>query len=411
MIGGSLRMAKARLATACAMACLWGAALHAQQLPGVGDYRLPGATPTPTPTAPVAGPVDQGVPPPRPATQAARPTPSPSASPTTATVPAIVIPRTVPAARPANPPSRVSTSGSPVPSASASAPAPVATGSDAASPAAAIPESGPAFLPSATTPADSVPPAPAAPSPASSEPRDWTLPAILAALAIVAGAAALWFRRHQSGAPVVAAPDFVRPVVPQGAPPPDVVEEPAAEAPVPPSVSSGTSVPAPEFGPMITLALDATRLSATLVNATLAYRLTLTNGGTTAVESVTVGGDMISAHASLPVEQQLGLSGEVLPALHRIARIEPGESIVIGGEIRLPLAAILPIRNGNAAMFVPIARIEAQGQADGQAIAARTAWLVGQQGEQTAARLAPFRLDLGPRVYAQIGQRQIRMAT
>jgi hypothetical protein len=232
---------------------------------------------------------------------------------------------------------------------------------------------------------------------------------VLAALALMAAGIALWWTRRRHGRPrVLPAPDFVRPIVPQAA----TAADPVDEAPFPASVApAGTFVPAPEFGPVLTLVLDATRLSATLVNATLAYRLSLTNTGSTAVESVTVGGDMISAHASLPVEQQLGLSGEILPILHRVARIEPGESIALGGEIRLPLAAILPIRSGNATLFVPLARIEAQAQTDGHTVATRTAWLVGQQPDQPSARLAPFRLDLGPRIYAQVGQRPIRMAT
>lgn len=157
--------------------------------------------------------------------------------------------------------------------------------------------------------------------------------------------------------------------------------------------------------------LEATRLSATLVNATLSYRLTVTNHGPVALSDIAIGGDMISAHASRAMEEQLGLSGPDLPDLHRIADLAPGEQVVLAGEMRLPLAAVTPIRNGSAQLFVPLARIDAWATAaGGGAVRARAAFLVGQSPplpEAINARLQPFRLDLGPRVYDQIGQRAL----
>lgn len=154
------------------------------------------------------------------------------------------------------------------------------------------------------------------------------------------------------------------------------------------------------------------RLSATLVNATLAYRLHLTNGGDQPMTDLAVSGDMIAAHASRPVDEQLGTAGgAALPPLHRVETLAPGQSVTLTGDIRLPLAAIRPIRRGDAALFVPLARIEAHGQAiDGSTISTRGTFLVGQEPDAGSERLQPFRLDLGPRVYAHVGQRLLAAA-
>ncbi|MEO0032953.1 MAG: hypothetical protein RIS94_2711, partial [Pseudomonadota bacterium] len=99
------------------------------------------------------------------------------------------------------------------------------------------------------------------------------------------------------------------------------------------------------------------------------------------------------------------------PPLHRVAALAPGESVTLGGEMRLPLSSVLPIRNGEAQLFVPLTRFDGWASApDGRGVHARAAFLVGQENA-AQPRLAPFRLDLGPRVYDQLGQRALPIPT
>ena len=120
-------------------------------------------------------------------------------------------------------------------------------------------------------------------------------------------------------------------------------------------------------------------MSATLMNTTLSYRLSVTNNGAEPLRDVIVAGDMIAAHASRKAEELLGTNGAALPELHRIAALAPGESVVLGGDIRLPLVSITPIRSGNAALFVPLARLRARGLgADGATVEGAGTFLVGQ---------------------------------
>ncbi|MCX7283289.1 MAG: hypothetical protein NTX28_04455 [Novosphingobium sp.] len=217
----------------------------------------------------------------------------------------------------------------------------------------------------------------------------WVWPAaLLAALALIAGMGAMlvWRRKAQK------LPDapFERPVVPAPAP----ATPPAPALPSPPADAAPLDV-----------ALESVRMSASLVNATLAYRLSLTAQADTGPTEVRV--QMTSAHASRAPEEQFA-AAEVPPS-HRLAGLQAGQATVLEGEIRLPLAAITPIRNGNFALFVPLVRIDAAAAMGDSSLDVRRAYVVGLDEGAPGARLQPFRLDLGPRVYPRIGQRELTL--
>lgn len=188
-------------------------------------------------------------------------------------------------------------------------------------------------------------------------------------------------------------------------PAPDIAEPTPAAAAAAPDPIVVTATRAAETP---AVSLEARRMSATLVNTTLTYRLTVTNTGPDPLEDMTIGGDMIAAHATRTTEEQLASDGTVLPELHRIASLAPGESVALGGDIRLPLAAIRPIRHGEASLFVPLARFSAAWTVAGGVRKSRaSAFLIGQLPAGESERLQPFRLDLGPRMYGELGNRQL----
>ena len=142
------------------------------------------------------------------------------------------------------------------------------------------------------------------------------------------------------------------------------------------------------------------RLSLTLMNATLAYRLAVTNRSGSPVEGLQITADMISAHASMSREEQLSGPASAAATTQQIDHLEPGESRIVQGEFRLPFPQIVPIRQGNAALLMPLARFRL---ASGDAAPLVRTFVVGQPG--SGAGLQPFRLDLGPRVYPKLAQR------
>jgi hypothetical protein len=166
-------------------------------------------------------------------------------------------------------------------------------------------------------------------------------------------------------------------------------------APAPPLPAPAAPVPAEP----LQVALEPLRLSLTLMNATLAYRLEVANRGVAPIVDLRIGADMIAAHASMTREQQLSGPGAGAATVQRIDRLEPGESRIVEGEFRVPFTQIVPIRQGNAALLLPLARFRLE--AADAAPVVRT-FAVGQPGANSA--LQPFRLDLGPRIYPTLAQ-------
>lgn len=352
----------------------------APALAAVSDFRLPPPPsenqPPPDQQGPVAPDVPESRSAPAPSPTARAPAPAPTATP-----PIIIPPRleTSPPATatpaPAPAPRATATPATPPPASEAPTditPSPVPEGAEAA------PSPLPTFSPSA----------PSAPTGETAEGAGGTWwPWLLGALVLAAlGAGAVVWRRNQAG-PAAKVPEIERPrVVPAPAP---AAELQAAAPPAP-----AASAPAEP----LQVALEPLRMSLTLMNAALAYRLQVTNRGSTPLTGLSIGADMIAAHASMSREQQLGGPANGAKA-ERIERLEPGESRVIQGEFRVPFSQIVPIRQGNAALLLPLARFRVE--AEGAPPVVRT-FAVGQPGN---GALQPFRLDQGPRIYPNLIQR------
>ena len=335
-------------------------------------FRLqPGPTPTPT----IIGPPAE-TPAPRPS-----PTPTPTvAAPAPAPSPRITLPPlAVPAQRPSARPTPV------VPAQRTPAPLP-----------GAIPPALPSASPTqAPVPNPPVPPATAA-AVTPQEPAAPWWPWIVAAF-FLGGAtfAGLWWLRRRIG-PVGAlvVPEIERPRVPPE-PEPQPAPEPVAAAPVPQAAPSAEPHP-------LHIAIELRKLTLTLMNAALGYRLTLTNAGSEPLADIAVAADLIGAHGSLPRELLLAGPATELPASHVLAGLAPGESADVNGEVRVPLAQLRPIIQGRAQLFVPLARFRIG--ADGQEPRCFTL-VAGQPSPSGNGSIQPVRLDHGPRVYEGLAGR------
>lgn len=371
----------------------------------VNDYRLPGTTTTaPNPRA--QGPVDAEAPVVRTSPQ---PTATPSASPTAAPPPVTVpVPTATPpraVATPSPQPSRAAQQ----PGRAGAAPAPQASAANPTDTTALPPLVAPGAAPSPGFGNALPAPMPTTAAPAAAEDDRgagiWPWIAGLFAL-VAAGFALMWWRRgREEREPQIT---FEPPVVrAQPAPPvPEPAPEQAAPAPTPPPPAAPVPLPVDATGLEITL--QANRMSASLMATTLNYKLIVTNRGAQALSGLAVEGDMVSAHSSLPTEQQVANDTHVLEPRHALVTLAPGESAEFTGDFRLPLTAVTPIRSGQAAFFVPLARLRVRAETPGgDPLVSVQTFVVGELPENPGAALRPFRLDLGPRTYSKVGQRAV----
>lgn len=339
----------------------------------VSDFRL---QPAPTPTPAIIGPPPE-TPTPR---AAATPAPTPRLTPGPTPAPTIAVPQPTPA--PAPSPSRRPATPAARPTAAASVAAtPATTPSPLSSAAAGT---------SSATPAPALPtfanPSPAAPAQPAGPWWPWIAAAVALGAAVLAG---LWWLRRRIG-PVGAlvVPEIERPRVPPMPAPTPRPEPAAAMAPVP--------EPLPDAPHPLHIGIELRKLTLTLMNAALGYRMTLTNAGLEPLEDIAVAADLVGADGSLPREMQLAGPSTELPVSHRLAGLAPGESADVTGEVRLPLAELRPIAQGRAQLFVPLARFRIG--AEGEEPRCFTV-VAGQPSPSGTGAILPVRLDHGPRIY------------
>jgi hypothetical protein len=156
----------------------------------------------------------------------------------------------------------------------------------------------------------------------------------------------------------------------------------------------------------LSLAFHPVSARNTLVAVTIGYRLVLHNDGETAVEDISVAA--IIANAQSGQEQALAAFFAAAPEapLHRIDRIEAGADRVLTGELRLDHEAIAPIQIDERSLLIPVIAFSAHyGWAqDGRGYSG-AAFILGQESDPPRERMAPFRLDQGPRLYRSVGSR------
>ncbi|MEH6661411.1 MAG: hypothetical protein V7679_07180 [Parasphingorhabdus sp.] len=215
-------------------------------------------------------------------------------------------------------------------------------------------------------------------------PNDWILLAFAALLFVLLGALFLWRARKARSQPAV-------------------VTEPDRASASSTGVAAKPAEP-PQPAPAIAIGFEPRSANTTLFNAVLGFELTLTNHGSQDLRDISVSGAMVQAenHGSRdPTAVDLSLLQELLT-------LQAGKAEKIIAEFRVPLAGIRPIEFGSQALFVPLVHFSIA-WTDGSGAPQRqmAALLVGLEHQPPRPKMAPFRLDLGPRSFAPLGHRLV----
>ena len=370
--------------------------------PSVNDYSLPAGPATPAePRA--EGPVEENAPPPRQI--------SPAATEDTPTAVTPTRPPTEPSAQPSGT-TASSERRRPEPQPRRAAEPPVVETPAPPEPIADDPDVGPASEPETAAPVSEAVET-AAPtdgnsnpnSPAQADTRNQTSITFLigGVLLLLLGSSALlaWHRRRN--APEVNRETYKEPTQSNTHP---ISKQPTVKAA---KDNNPKECPSPAFvsfktAKQLSIEFVAEKVGTTLLNAVLDYRVTLTNDSDEGVNNVRLLGTMMQADESA---MNGGTEGPDVE-LHQIAELGPGKSVTITGEMRLPLSKIYPIKVKQQTLFIPLARFGVEYSNQANATQRQTAtFLIGQEHQPPRARMAPFRLDLGPRNFSPVGHRPL----
>jgi hypothetical protein len=341
--------------------------------PQLRDFRLPGQRTTPPAQAPTPAPT----PPPAQAAPA-RPAPA-AASPV----------RREPAPRPAprRAPQAAATRAAPPPAVTPPAPE-VQTQPPAPAPA----------VPPPQAPAQPLPP-PAAPAPA---PFSWLWLLLLIPVAALAGGFMLLRsrRRQPESEPLGASLGAAR-WLDEPAPEPDAAPAPEPEPEPEPAAE-------PQARAWLELEVTPDKAAATDADAIVHFELVLRNTGALPARNIRIDSRLFNAAGEAEIAAFLGGPIHDKSGSPHIA-VQPGESLTLGSAVAMKREEVREILIQGRAIFVPALAINVAYDWDGGAASGRTsrAWLIGREAEGSD-KMGPFRLDLGPRVYRQVGARDTK---
>ncbi|MDF0546220.1 LPXTG cell wall anchor domain-containing protein [Sphingobium sp. H39-3-25] len=406
------------------------------QLPpngGLGTFSLPPST-APRPTGPEReGPeIDTRLPASTPGSSAAPPSPqtspvtTPAQNPAASSTSAVVIP---PRIQPTVAQPQTTRQRAPSRDAGPNAASPAGNAAEERSlpGTAALPPPGAQQVAPSALPASTPAPAPVGnTTPETSADTGSRWPIWLGAAGVLAGLAAWMLLRRKRRADALIDDNIAEPVpVEPASAPADMMARPAPPAPAvtapPVARPFGSASPASTFRPekvepasvpamaapmksgQIEIALTPTGARATLMGWTVGYRLTLRNRSALAIEDARIAMAMTNADAAQPAHLAAFFAAPVGAPVHRLAQLAPGETQDITGELRIGHHELKPLEVAGHALLIPVIAVAVEHAAgrDG------AAFVIGQEGASQQDRMAPFRLDQGPRHYRGIGSRPV----
>ena len=196
-------------------------------------------------------------------------------------------------------------------------------------------------------------------------------------------------------------PDPVPPRA-QPAPRPDPVPPPAAKPASRPVVDDGL-IKSTGLRPELNFQFVPDRAVVTEREVMLQFDVVLTNNGAAPARDVLVEAKLVPAHAGQDQEiaaffQQPEATGD------RMAGIPPLGKVSLKSAVRLPLDQLHSFEVEGRRLFVPLVAFNILFRSSGGEGQASASFLVGR-GNDGDDKLAPFRLDLGPRIFRGLSAR------
>lgn len=193
------------------------------------------------------------------------------------------------------------------------------------------------------------------------------------------------------------------------------VRRPDAFAPRQPDVTSPPPVRplgivSSRLRPWLDIRFEPSRAVIDETQASVQFDVTVTNSGSAPARNVLVEGVMINAGAEQDVELSRFFEAPVGVG-ERIDSIPPMGSVELKSAVSLPLDQIRAYDVGGRKLFVPMIAFNALYEWSGGTGQSSASFLLGRSGSGEAerdggSRMAPLRLDLGPRLFRDLDARR-----
>jgi hypothetical protein len=225
-------------------------------------------------------------------------------------------------------------------------------------------------------------------------------PWLLAALALGVGGAFL-FWRNRSREAFAGGPQLDTFAAPEIAP------APPRPAPAPPKVSPPAGIVSTRLRPWVDLIFQPGRCIVEDDKVTIEFELRLQNSGNAPARGVLVEASLFNAGPTQDREIDLFFESPVGEG-ERIASIAPLKTVVVQTKVVAPRANVQLFEVGGRQVFVPLIAFNALyswSAGEGQT---SESYLLGR--DTKGEKMAPFRLDLGPRVIRNVGAHPLPQA-
>ncbi|MEO6581376.1 MAG: hypothetical protein ABIN68_01045 [Sphingomicrobium sp.] len=272
-------------------------------------------------------------------------------------------------------------------------------------------------LPEAATPASTdglvapptFEPAPISPNEPAVSPISGYVPWLLALIVLAGGAAFLaWRRRAQPGyATVGAEPEFLERAQPAAEPRPLPRVPPPQSAPLQAeprqAAPAASGVVSTRLRPWLEIDFSPGRCVVEEQGATIQFDVELYNSGSAPARDVLVEASMFNAGPDQDAQIGAFFARPVAQG-DRVATIAPLSRIAMRSAVSLSIEQMREYEVGGRRLFVPLVGFNALYSWSGGDGQTSTSYLVGRDTD--AEKLAPLRLDLGPRTFRGLGARQ-----
>lgn len=196
---------------------------------------------------------------------------------------------------------------------------------------------------------------------------------------------------------------------PTPAPEPAALPEPAPQpAPAEAPAAGGIGI---VMRPWLELEFRPDRATATEDGAGVQYEVIIRNTGNAPARNVRLAARMFNAGPELDQEIAAFFARGVDERGAAPLTVLPRTEVKIASTVSMPRAEMREIKVQGRSLFIPTVAFNllyAWGRdKTGQTCSSH---IVGREPEQPSQKMAPFRLDLGPRIYRQVGQRPSTLA-